>query len=278
MVSKKSLRINIRQISALVERNLYLEVRFKLHILFTRYFSPFIQILMPLIIFNVIFTIREDYLFGYWTGQNYILFLFIAFCVQFLRKIVLNFSHLFSREKFWKTLQALMVAPVNRYILLFGFLIAEIILISIPFIFFFIIAYILFQIPLFYLFLVILSFLALAILFGSLGLILGILIITKEGIYSVFNLGLIFLFWLSCMSYPLQIFPEIIQSIILLNPIYYFIDLIRIFWLMGLDYNLAITFLTPTHIIVVVGGTIIMPIISVYFFNTFYDKFGISGY
>jgi len=277
MVSKKSLRINIKQVNALVERNLYLEVRFKLSI-FSRYFAPFIQILMPLIIFNVIFTIREDYQFGYWTGLNFILFLFIAFCVQFLRKIVLNFSHLFNREKYWKTLQALMVAPVNRYVLLFGFLIAEIILISIPFIFFFIIAYILFPINIFYLFLVILSFLALATLFGSLGLILGILIITKEGIYSVFNLGLTLLFWLSCMSYPLQVFPEIIQTIILLNPIYYFIDLIRIFWLMGLDYNLAITFLTPVHIIIVVGSTIVLPIFSVYLFNTFYDKFGISGY
>jgi ABC-type polysaccharide/polyol phosphate export permease len=277
MVSKKSLRTNIKQISALVERNLYLEVRFKLSI-FSRYIAPFIQILMPLIIFNVIFTIREDYQFGYWTGLNFILFLFIAFCVQFLRKIVSNFSDLFNREKYWKTLQALMVAPVNRYVLLFGILISELILVSIPFIFFFIIAYILFPINIFYLFLVLLGFFSLAIIFGSIGLIMGILIITKEGIYSVFNLGLTLLFWLSCISYPLQIFPEIIQSIILLNPIYYFIDIIRIFWLMGLDYNLAITFLTPTHIIVVIGGTIILPIFSVYLFNTFYNKFGISGY
>jgi len=277
MVSKKSLRTNIKQISALVERNIYLELRFKLA-LFTRFFAPFVQILMPIIMFNVIFIIREDYQFGYWTGLNFILFLFIAFCVQFLRKIAINFQTLFNREKYWKTLQALMIAPVNRYVLLFGFLIAEIILVSIPFILFFIIAYILFPINIFYLFLVILSFLALAILFGCLGLIMGILIITKEGIYSIFNLGLTLLFWLSCISYPLQIFPEIIQSIILLNPIYYFIDIIRIFWLMGFDYNLAITFLTPTHIIVVVGGTIILPIFSVYLFNTFYDKFGISGY
>ncbi len=277
MVSKKSLRINIKQIKALVERNIYLEIRFKT-LIFTRYFTPFVQILMPLIIFNVIFTIREDYLFGYWTGLNFILFLFIAFCVQFLRKIVFNFSQLFNRERYWKTLQALMVAPINRYVLLFGFLIAEMILVSIPFIFFFIIAYIIFPINIFYLFLVILSFLSISILFGCLGLILGMLVITKEGLYSIFNLGLTFLFWLSCMSYPLQIFPEIVQSIILLNPVYYFIDIIRIFWLMGLDYNLALTFLTPIHIIVVVGSTIILPIFSVYLFNTFYDKFGISGY
>jgi ABC-type polysaccharide/polyol phosphate export permease len=277
MVSKKSLRTNIKQINALVERNIYLELRFKLS-LFTRYFAPFVQILMPLIIFNVIFMIREDYEFGYWTGLNFILFLFIAFCVQFLRKIVVNFQQLFNREKFWKTLQALMVAPVNRYVLLFGFLISELILVSIPFIFFFVIACILFPINIFYLFLVVLGFLSLALIFGCLGLILGILVITKEGIYSIVSLGFTFLFWLSCISYPLQIYPEVFQIIILFNPLYYFIDIIRIFWLMGFDYNLAITFLTPAHIIIVVGGTIILPIFSVYLFNTFYDKFGISGY
>jgi len=277
MVSKKSLRTNIKQIKALAERNLYLEIRFKLS-LFTRYISPFIQILMPLIIFNVIFTIREDYQFGYWTSLNFILFLFIAFCTQFLRTIIHRFSTLFNREKYWKTLHALMVAPVNKYILLFGFLIAEMILISVPFIVFFIIAYLLFPISVVYLFLVILTFLALTVFFGCFGLIMGILIITKEGLYSIGSLLVTLLFWLSCISYPLQIFPEFVQFIILLNPLYYFIDLIRIVWLMGIDFELAIAFLTPIHIIVVMGITLVLPIFSVYFFNTFYDKFGISGY
>jgi len=171
-----------------------------------------------------------------------------------------------------------MVAPVNKYILLFGFLIAEMILISVPFIVFFIIAYLLFPISVVYLFLVILTFLALTVFFGCFGLIMGILIITKEGLYSIGSLLVTLLFWLSCISYPLQIFPEFVQFIILLNPLYYFIDLIRIVWLMGIDFELAIAFLTPIHIIVVMGITLVLPIFSVYFFNTFYDKFGISGY
>ena len=75
-----------------------------------------------------------------------------------------------------------MIAPVNRYVLLFGFLMSELILVSIPFVIFFIIAYILFPINIFFLLLVILGFLCIAIIFGCIGLILGILIITKEGI------------------------------------------------------------------------------------------------
>jgi len=277
MVSIKSIRKYIKQINALVERNIYLELRYKLSIV-TSNFAPFIRILMPLIVFNVIFIIREDYQFGYWTGQTYVLFLFIAFCIQFLRKIVDNFIQLFNRERYWKTLQALMVAPINKYVLLFGFLISELLLLSIPFIIFFIIAYILFPINIFNLFLVILGFISLAIIFGCIGLITGILIITKEGVYNLFHLGLLIVFWMSCISYPLQIFPEFIQSLILLNPIYYCIDIIRILWLMGFNYDLAISFLTPLHIVIVLAGTIAMPIFSVYLFNTFYDKFGISGY
>ncbi|NVM36615.1 MAG: ABC transporter permease [Candidatus Lokiarchaeota archaeon] len=277
MLTRKSLRRNIKQTTALIERNIFFELRFKL-VLFTSFLNPFIQIAMPLIIFGAIFSISGDYSFGYWSGQNYLLFLLIAFCIQFLRRIVENFRQLFFREKFWKTLQALMVAPINRYVLLFGILISEMILLSIPFAFFLILTIIIFPIPILNLLIVLGLFFCLAIFFGSLGLIVGVLIITKEGIYRVFKLGLTFLYWLSCVSYPLQIFPEIVQNVIVLNPLYYFIDLIRIFWLMGIDYNLAISFLTPLHIIMVSIFTILLPIFSVVLFNIFYKKYGITGY
>lgn len=277
MLTKKSVRRNITQTTALIERNIFFEMRFKL-VLFTSFLNPFIRILMPLIIFGAIFSISEGFSFGYWTGENYVLFLLIAFCVQFLRRIVENFRQLFFREKFWKTLQALMVAPINRYVLLFGILISEMILISIPFIFFLIFALILFPISILNLLIVLVLFFCLSIFFGSLGLIVAVLVVTKEGIYRIFKLGLTFLFWLSCISYPLQLFPEIIQNVILLNPLYYFIDLIRLVWIMGIDYNLAISFLSPLHIFIVAIFTVLLPILSVALFNIFYKKFGITGY
>ena len=277
MLSPTSLKRSLKQTMALVERNILLETRFKL-VFLTRFLGPIIQILMPLIIFGVIFNIRDDYQFGYWTVENYMLFILIAFCIQFLRQINDNFRLLLQREKYWKSLQALMVAPINRYVLLFGFLISEMILISIAFSAFFIIAMILFPINIFYILLVLLLFLCSAIIFGSIGLITSILIITKEGWLGVFSLGLKILFWLSCFSYPLQIFPEFLQFFILLNPLYYLIDIIRLTWLMGIDANLALTFLTPVHIIILTLFTVFLPFISVYLFNKFYDRFGISGY
>jgi len=277
MLTRKSIRRNIKQTTALIERNIFFELRFKL-VLFTNFLTPFIQILIPLIIFGAIFSISEDYSFGYWLGENYILFILIAFCAQFLRQIIDNFRQLFFREKFWKTLQALLVAPINRYVLLFGILISEMILISIPFIFFLIIAFIIFPISILNLLIVLILFFCLSIFFGSLGLIIAVLVVSKEEIYRLFKLGLSLLIWLSCVSYPLQIFPEIIQNVILLNPLYYFIDLIRIIWLMGIDYNLAISYLSPFHILIVVIFTILLPILSVSLFNIFYKRYGITGY
>ena len=277
MLTRNSFKRSIKQTWAIVERNIFLETRFKLA-LFTRFLRPFLQVLMPLIIFGVIFTIRDDYQFGYWTGQNFILFLLIAFCIQFLRKTIENFQASFGSEKYWKTLQALMVAPINRYVLLFGFLIADVIFILIPFTFFFILGLILFPISIPNILFVLIAFSSLAILFGSIGLINAILIISREGTQRLFSVGLTLVFWLSCITFPVQIFPEIIQYMILLNPLYYFFDFIRLVWLMGIDFNLAISYLTFTHIIIVGLGTIFLPIISVYIFNTFYDKFGISGY
>ena len=277
MLTRKSVRRNITQTAAIIERNIFFEMRFKLN-LFTSFLNPFVRILMPLIIFGAIFSISADFSFGYWIGENYLLFLLIAFCTQFLRRIVENFSQLFFREKFWKTLQALMVAPINRYVLLFGILISEMILLSIPFVVFLIIALIIFPISILNLLIVLILFFCLAIFFGSLGLIIAVLVVTKEGIYRIFKIGLTFLYWLSCVSYPLQIFPEIIQNVILLNPLYYFIDLIRLIWLMGIDYNLAISFLSPLHIVIVATFTILLPILSVVLFNIFYKKYGITGY
>ena len=171
-----------------------------------------------------------------------------------------------------------MVAPINRYVLLFGILISEMILLSIPFAFFLILTLIIFPIPILNLLIVLGLFFCLAIFFGSLGLIVAVLIVTKEGTYRIVKIGLTFLYWLSCVSYPLQIFPEIVQYAILLNPLYYFIDLIRIIWLMGIDYNLAMSFLSPLHIIIVATFTILLPMFSVVLFNVFYKKYGITGY
>ncbi|MFX0072076.1 MAG: ABC transporter permease, partial [Candidatus Hermodarchaeota archaeon] len=151
-------------------------------------------------------------------------------------------------------------------------------MIAIPLTIFFVIAYILFPIPFLYLFLFFLVFFSIYIIFGSIGLIIGVLGMSYEEIvpYANFILRIIFLF--ACITYPKEIFPELIQSIMLLNPFYYIFDLLRITWYLGLDYETASSLITPFHIISIIFLTIITPIISLFTFEYFYKKYGIQGY
>ena len=277
MLTKKSIKKGLRQVSALVEKNLYLATRFKTAFLL-RFLNPIIQVLMPLIIFGTIFSISEDYNFGYWRSDNYILFMMLAFCIQFLRQIIDRFFQMLLQEKFWKTLQSFLVAPLNMFTYLVGLLVSELILISIPFIVFLLLAWILFPIPLINVLLVLLLFFSISLIFGSIGLLISVFAITNESIGRISQLLLTFLFWLSCYSYPLQIFPISIQYFILLNPLYYIFDLIRLSWYMAIDFETALIYITPAHITIIILLTLMTPIIAIYLFNKLYKKYGISGY
>jgi len=271
------LKKNFKQINAIVERELAINIRFKTQLI-SRFLNPLAQILILFLIFGTFFSATKDYKLGYWNANNYILFLYIAYTSQICLVFIGNYSTILIREKIWKTLQALMVAPIHRFNILLGILSSEWVLISVPFIFFIIIAYILFPITLLNLLLILLIFFCISIFFASLGLAIGVMAMSKEGMNKIANFFLKYLFWLSCITYPIAIFPEMIQVIIKFNPFFYFFDALRLIWLMDIDYDLAMQYFSVIHIVVIVVFTIIPPIGSIIFFNFFYKKFGISGY
>ncbi len=273
----KSIKRYIRQISAIIEKDLALNLRVKINF-FTKLLNPMIQLLVLVFIFGIIFNIKEGFSMGYWNAANYILFLLIAYSLQFSKSILGKYDSLFTSEKYWKTLSAIMVAPINRFTLLTGVLISEFILTSIPFFILITIAYILFPIPLLFLFLTLLIFLSIYIIFAGMGLIVGVFQISNEKLIHISQLALRFIFLFSCTNYPKEIFPEIIQDIVVLNPFYYLFDLLRLTWYLGINYDDAISYITPTHIIMLLVLTIISPVISIYFFDRVYKKYGITGY
>ncbi len=277
MVKWKSIKRYIRQISVLVEKDIALNARVKIN-LFTKLLNPIIQLLLFIFIFGILFNIKEGFRIGYWYAENYILFLLIAFSLQFSKSILTKYDSSLQAEKYWNTLSAIMVAPVNRFTLLTSFLISEFLLISIPLVVLFVIAFILFPISILYLFLTILIFFSIYLIFASIGLILGVFRISNEKLshYSDLALRLIFLF--SCTNYPKEFFPDIIQNIVILNPFYYLFDLLRLTWYLGINYDAAITYITPTHIITLLLLTIISPVISIYLFDRIFKKYGITGY
>lgn len=277
MVKGRAVRRYVRQVLAFVEKDLSLNLRIKINF-FAKLLNPVIQLLVLVFIFGLLFNIREGYSIGYWNNENYILFLLIAFCIQFSKSVIKKYDSLFLNEKHWKTLSAIMVAPVHRFTLLTGVLISEILLNSIPLIVLFVIAYILFPISIFFLFLTLLVFLSIYIIFASMGLILGVFRISNEKLIHYSDLALRFIFLFSCTNYPKEIFPDFIQSIIILNPFYYVFDLLRLTWYLGIDYNVAVSEITFVHIVTFLILTILSPFISIFLFNRVYHKYGITGY
>jgi len=268
---------DIKQIFAITEKNisLYLYVKTKF---LTEIMSPVFNIIIFLFIFGALFSVKKNYSIGYWNGENYVLFLLLALSIQLVRTLINRFQILFYQEKYWKTLNAIFVAPVHRYILLFGTILSEMIYLGIPILIIFFIAYFLYPISLLNLLFVILSFIAIIFAFGAFGLIVGIFVISYEKLLYLTTLAIRILLFFSCINYPIQIFPEFFQSFLRLNPFYYLFDLLRLSWYYGINPEVVLNELGIFHIFSVIILSIIMPIFSIAIFNLFYKKFAIRGY
>ena len=273
MIKLGTIKDNFYQIYAIVDRNIKLQLRFKLALVFMLV-TPIISIFLPLIIMGKLF--ETSLRFEPWTSNNYFIFIFISYTFKLLQKIIGIFPGQFRQEKFWQTLPAIIIAPFNRFNLLIGIALSYLILMAVPFTFFLILSYILFPINFFTFLLVISIYFLIILIFGGIGLILGVFAISKENIWYLLNFLLTFIFWFSCLSYPFELFPGIVQEIINLNPLYYIFDVLRLTWI---ENNVLITFTSHyLNIIILIICAIVLPIIGVLTFNLVYKKYGIVGY
>jgi ABC-type polysaccharide/polyol phosphate export permease len=123
---------------------------------------------------------------------------------------------------------------------------------------------------------VLIVYFLIALIFSGIGLILGIFAISNENIWNILQFLLLFVYWFSCITYPFEIFPEIIQNIMVLNPLYYIFDFLRLTWIQDVGLNLIIIY--PLHFTFLLGTAILIPVIGVILFNVVYKKYGITGY
>ena len=264
---------NFSRVYTIAEKNVKLQIRFKFNLIFA-IVKPFLTIFLSLIILSKFFEVGTS--FGRWDDANYFVFLFLAYNIELMRRIIEDFPGSFMNEKYWKTLPALMIAPFNKLHLLFGIILSHLFIIAIPFTAIFIITYIVYPISFFTIIAILFIFLLIDLIFSGIGLFLGVFAISREGAWRLLILGINIIFWFSCVTYPFEIFPEPIQRIIELNPLYYIFDILRITWL---DDNILFTLSNnPFPFIVLLTTAIIVPLIAMYVFKLVYNKFGIVGY
>lgn len=275
MISSKTIKKNLFQIYALTEKNIKLNLRFKYQVIIS-YITPILSILMPLIILEQFFQFSERFDFSVWNENNYLVFQFMAYQVLLLKRVIQEFPTQLRIEKFWKTLPIIIIAPFNRFNLLLGIFFTQLILISIPFIIFSILCYIYYPVSFLTVIFIIIIFFLIALIFSGIGLLIGIFAISNENVWKALSFIVSLIFWVSCVTYPFDIFPEFIQQIINLNPLYYIFDLLRLAWIYN-DVLLTITLLSQNFIILI-AFSIIMPCLGVVIFNLIYKKYGIVGY
>ena len=270
---KKAIKKNINQIFAITEKNIKFKLRFKLNLLIS-YITPIIGIIMPLIIMGQLFILDNKY--GPWSAENFIIYLFIAYNITLLRLTITEYPKQFSQEKYWQTLPALIIAPFRRINLVFGIFFSNLILISVPFIIFVILSYIIYPIHLLTLLFIFGLFFLIAVIFSGMGIIIGVIAISKEGYLGIIKFLITFIFWFSCLSFPFYIYPEYIRNVMTLNPLYYIFDILRLSWIEN-NVNLTITSHFFSFLMIILGS-ILLPLIGVYIFNSIYRKYGIVGY
>ncbi len=273
MNSKKIIKDNITQISALTEMYLKLRTRYKFGILIS-YVTPIISILFPIILMGTLFKFNDQ--FGPWTIDNFLVFTFISFNIILLKTIMEEFPKQIIKEKYWKTLTALIIAPFNRFNLLIGIFFSHLIYISIPFLIFSILCYIYYPISFITALFIVIIYFLIALIFSGLGLIISVFVISNENIWYMLSFSINLVFWFSCVTYPFEVFPAVIQRFMLLNPLYHIIDVLRLVWLED-DIILSFT-LHPLQFLILILTAIIIPVIGVFIFNKVYKKYGISGY
>jgi len=266
-------KYNFSRVFTIAQKNLKVQLRFKFNLIYS-ILSPFLLIFLSIVVLWRFFNMGAQ--FGQWDNTNYYIFLFIAFNIELLRRITQDFPNDFIQEKYWKTIPALIIAPFNKLHLLLGIFFSHLIIVAIPFIIFFILTYLIYPISIITIIFIIIIYLLIDLIFSGIGLFLAVFAISEENYWRIFTIGIQIVFYISCITYPFEMFPDFIQLVILINPFYYIFDVLRMTWI---DDNVLITMTNyPFHFTILVVCAIVIPLISIYVFKLIYNKFGIMGY
>ena len=221
-----------------------------------------------------LFSFSEN--FGPWNETNFYIYQLVAYQLGAIVGIMNSYPGQLRQEKFWQTLPALIIGPFKRVYLLLGIFISHLMIISVPFIFFFVFSYIYLPISILTIFSMLFVYGCISLIFAGIGLIIGIGAISKENFVPIFKFGIGLLFAFSCFTLPFDFFPEYLQNFIALNPFYYIIDFARLVWI---ENNFIYSILThPVHLFLLLSGAIFLPMFGLLVFNYIFKKYGIVGY
>lgn len=260
----------LKHIWTVARKEIYLDLRYILPFIARNLVNPLKIAGWFLVIYYGFFSFSPNVNFGSFTKENYIANLLIGIIFYIFYNIAMtDLPTKMSLEKWWKTIQGFLIAPVNGLKLILGISLAEFIKVFFSFIIIAIIVIFLHPISFINFLFVMLIILVTFFYMMSLGLIRATYVLVNENVATIVEYFYLIVGFLSCFYYPIESFPQIIRTIIYYNPIYQSISLTRNIWLGG-EINLF-------SIIYIVTFTVIIMVIGTSVFNYITKKYEIEG-
>ncbi len=261
---------SMKQIWAIAKKELRLETRFLLPFFSGIFFNPLKTAVWFFVVYFGFFSSGATIL-GNINKENYILFLTIGSTFNMFFTIATsNFPMKFFNEKYWKTIQGFLIAPLNNFKFVIGLSLAELIKASFGILVFSSIGMFLFPIPIYKFIIIIMIFIIIFIGIMFVGLIRAACILINENMSTIFEYVFLGIGFLSCFYYPIDAFPRQIRAVVFYNPIYQGIDLVRNIWQNNQPSSFSILYVVTFTIFAVISGSLI--------FNRLTKKYDIEGY
>jgi len=225
------------------------------------------------IYYLLLFDFLKSSISGSLNQKNYLNWLLIGNIIYtFSSHGIDAFDRRFMNEKFWGTVQGMVLAPINRYLILLGYIFTTIIESCVYFVVFITISYLIFPVSILQIFQVFFIACIMIIASGGIGLIIGTISLANENFAPAFLLVQFIILFFSCYSIPLEFFPDFFKGIVLINPYYHGTELARNIFLGTNRVNSIYSFL---YILVF---AIIVSSMGAYISGKIWTKYGVHGY
>ena len=265
---------------AIAEKEVGLSVRYILPFFTNSLISPLIKVMPFLLVYGGFFSANPSAaLAGHVKPETFIPFLFLGITADIFFSIGYStFSSKFMVEKWWQTMEIIILAPINKLSLITGIGLGDLISTFPTLVLFLGLAYYFTPLGFLDLIKVLIIFLLLFMISLSIGLITSCAALFNENLAPFFGYLRVIISFVSAFYYPIEVLKtdklgalgQFLPVIATFNPLYQANFIIRAIWFEGI---------TPINsVIYVLFFAIISPIATVYVFNKLWSTIGIQGY
>lgn len=264
----------IRIIWAIAKKDLKIAFRFPKNFLASQLIQPLKLFIIFGLVYQSFYVATGKSTIGQWRRMDYLPILLLGSIFYTSATYAFyRFRWAFYNEKYWKTIQALLIAPVSKLDFLIGSSIALVLELSVP-VSCYVLLFCKYHPVSFPMLLFVLGILYLMIL-GILGISLmqGAFAISNENYLFVFDYFYAGLVFISCFFYSISAIPTQFQWLIQLNPVYHAVEIARTIVFHHLS-QAKITF----SMIYLSTFAVLMPVLGALFFRRMVRELGVRGF